>query len=1327
MSALLRPLLALLTFLTVLLALTTLVGRASMAVLHRFEAQINLVAAHYGAEVGGLRGEWHYLNPILRMDSARFAGGALHGLQVEVDLVRSALHNSLVIRRLYLDELELALVQDSQGRWQMGPARDTPGDPAQLLARLKHFWHTLEDVRLHQVQIRLARQLPASDAVAPVAVLPLSLYLRHTDGRLQGRLQLASMDPACADCGLDLGYDLRQQPLRRHFSGDLWLLAEDFILPAALREALPLGGGHLQLAGHWQLQDQQAQGWLALSAQALGLKLGQLHAGYWYSAGTLDLRQQRLRLQRNQLLLATPEHEFATTNLQLEAQWQQRPTLQARATALDVAPLMHVITAAVAEHLVSRQWLENLAVAGTVTELQGQLQLQPLQLGYRAEVLQTQLDHYKGSPLVRDLRAQVLGTEQLIEVQLGQQDLTLGFLDIYDHPTRFDHVSGRLLFYIAPNYFSLRGDQLAVRLGETRARGSFALAQPRQPADQRLLLDIDVQQIAAAEALPLVPNKLPAPLLDWLDTAVLAGQVDRARVALHAHLNKDFRHRRQIAVDLRVRDATLAFHPDWPIASALSGRVLVDAAGTHATLEQGSIQGIELRAGQLFVPEDGSLLRLDAVGRGAGADALAFWHASPLATWVPAVDASWQAGGVLDMDVSMELPLRESEEPLQLAVTADLLDLDLHMRDLNLSLTRLRGGLQYRYPLQVQAVGVTGELFSQPVLLAATSTDLGMQLDFVGQVQAPLLWDWLRLPVAAWAQGELDYLASLYIPGNGQPPWLEVASDMWGLQLDLPEGLGKATAEAWPTRVEARWLPTTTADTTLQIDIQVEDLGEARVMLEGGELQSGLVRFGATQVLEPVAEPSRWPLRPGLWVTGQLPPIRLGSQGSQDWAFTAADPLAALPDLPLAFDGLVISELRHGDLVLPEFALSGSLSAQQLALQFAGTGLAGALEIAADARPWRINLEYLRLAPLPEDYAQRMGAGMSGLDQRALPAMDVRLNALHIGDADWGSWQFSLRQRDAALQVMDVDVQLRGLRLSADEGLFWYYQGGTSLIGEIRAGDLGEVLPQWGFAPSVETRSLYLHADLYWPADPWAPSLASLEGRVQLRMQDGRFIEMQTGAGTQRILSLLNLAKIARRITMDFSDVFGRGIAFDELHAHVQLLDGQMHFLQPMVIDGTGSAFRINGQVNLLNNDLNAEMIVTLPVSDSLPWYAAYLAVANPIAAGAVLVGERLFRAQIEQMSSAKYRINGTLDDPRVSFQRAFPTAMEAVAPPVAVGSRGGRQDQQAMALPLVADMVLVPVLPPTLEDPLLPDPPPDLLTPNTDPAIAPLAPKETP
>ena len=66
-------------------------------------------------------------------------------------------------------------------------------------------------------------------------------------------------------------------------------------------------------------------------------------------------------------------------------------------------------------------------------------------------------------------------------------------------------------------------------------------------------------------------------------------------------------------------------------------------------------------------------------------------------------------------------------------------------------------------------------------------------------------------------------------------------------------------------------------------------------------------------------------------------------------------------------------------------------------------------------------------------------------------------------------------------------------------------------------------------------------------------------------------------------------------------------------------------------------------------------MIVTLPVNRNLPWYAAYSAIAvGPLTGAGVFIAQRLFKKQINAISSAKYKITGTVDEPVIEFISIF-------------------------------------------------------------------------
>ena len=68
-----------------------------------------------------------------------------------------------------------------------------------------------------------------------------------------------------------------------------------------------------------------------------------------------------------------------------------------------------------------------------------------------------------------------------------------------------------------------------------------------------------------------------------------------------------------------------------------------------------------------------------------------------------------------------------------------------------------------------------------------------------------------------------------------------------------------------------------------------------------------------------------------------------------------------------------------------------------------------------------------------------------------------------------------------------------------------------------------------------------------------------------------------------------------------------------------------------------------------------------MPLTKGLPWYAAYVALANPLAGLGVLVGERVLRKPLEQFSSAKYEVSGSLNDPELKLIGIFNNKLNKV------------------------------------------------------------------
>ena len=124
--------------------------------------------------------------------------------------------------------------------------------------------------------------------------------------------------------------------------------------------------------------------------------------------------------------------------------------------------------------------------------------------------------------------------------------------------------------------------------------------------------------------------------------------------------------------------------------------------------------------------------------------------------------------------------------------------------------------------------------------------------------------------------------------------------------------------------------------------------------------------------------------------------------------------------------------------------------------------------------------------------------------------------------------------------------------------------------------------------------------------------------------------------GALKILGIFDFASLARRFRFDFSDVIDEGLEFTKIQGKVALKEGNVVVLEPIVVDGSSGKFTVGGSMDFVTGELDNDMIVTLPVGRSLPWYAAYSAIATgPLTGASVMLARKFFKDQIDQISSA--------------------------------------------------------------------------------------------
>jgi uncharacterized protein YhdP len=212
--------------------------------------------------------------------------------------------------------------------------------------------------------------------------------------------------------------------------------------------------------------------------------------------------------------------------------------------------------------------------------------------------------------------------------------------------------------------------------------------------------------------------------------------------------------------------------------------------------------------------------------------------------------------------------------------------------------------------------------------------------------------------------------------------------------------------------------------------------------------------------------------------------------------------------------------------------------------------------------------------------------------------------------------------------------------------------------------DVAATLAALSLAPALQARKGSAKVDVRWADGVDAALFERLNGRISLRAENGQIPDVEPGAG--RALGLLSFAALQRRLTLDFSDLTRKVLAFDTVRGDFDLRDGSA-FTQNLVLKGPAAEVGLVGRTGLRERDYDQTVKVTGNLGGTL--VAAGTLAGGPAVGAAMLVFSRVFKEPLSGISRGYYRITGSWDKPdvqRIDANQAkqIDQAREAVPPP---------------------------------------------------------------
>ncbi|SDL59955.1 TIGR02099 family protein [Modicisalibacter muralis] len=875
---------------------------------------------------------------------------------------------------------------------------------------------------------------------------------------------------------------------------------------------------------------------------------------------------------------------------------------------------------------------------------------------------------------------------------VGRPGMQLAFPELYAAPMALDWASGKVSWALdgGSDAFSVTGERLKAVWRGARVDGDFHYASTNSHSSDvastgdsasgdsgKLELNLDMRDVDAIDT-PLMEwlpvDILDAELREWLAGGI-AGRVPHGTLHLEQTLDDDddtdesdntgqpasktdtdeFDGELRLALD--VEDGKLTYDPEWPALENVSGRLELVNETLHATVDHAETLGLVSEGTRVALEDE----RLSVTGpvQGPTQGLFRFLAEAP----IEGMDAfaRWRSEGRVIGELALDVPM-ENPEALEVDVQASVDAPSLTFSEIDLTLGNVNGALHYRHAKNTDFL--TGELgaraFEGPLL---ARFDVGGEgIAFEGRALARGLLQWAGM-------AQLDGLLSGYFPYSaqldlkGEEPHLSVESDLQGLAILLPPPFGKRLDEGVALHVEATPGQRLTVDLADRLRLRWRSLGPAPGQGQG---QIWLERWPAS---------AQWPGDQGWNVIWRTPRLYLGRWQSALAALgetPSDDAPASVASGPVAQPGTALPSLRRividtGCLHFDERCL-GSLeaSASPLAdgwrLDLAGTLMQGQASYRPNqTTPLSIDLTRLNLdtlMPQPTQMPELSEAIATAPEPKPLPGWldkvpsgDITIDTILRQGRRLGPLSASWQASPQRLRVAPLSLTLGEVTAAGE--LVWEASGPEASLTRSRlaltGGDLGSALKALGQPVAIRSARTQVESQLAWPGAPWQFALERSRGSIEVALEDGRFVTLDSPSA--RLIGLLNVDNLLRRLRLDFSDVTGEGTAFDSVRGSATLYGGRLQTRGPVEIDGPSTQFTLEGGVDLAARRLDMLLGITVPVSQNLP--LAAVLVGAPYVGGALFLADKIFGGWLDKVTRIHYRVQGPWTSPQITLENA--------------------------------------------------------------------------
>jgi len=1283
----------------VLLALYTSLGRQLIPLIETLELDIEQALSEQlgvAVNIESIKGDWVWFSPRIQVNHVQL-GDAEQGLKIQrleakLDVSASLFHRVPVFDQIKLSGVQIPFSEDEDSNWYLDQFLIKSSDDSQSAEEFwsgaKPLWLELlgqqGEIHLYNWQVSIQRH---NQAAKNIKVLDLRLRNNGLQHRLEGEIQL--------------GESAARLKTLFEVEGDLWDFSDHN------------GKGYLQLA------TQSWQPWIPDYSTAWQVEKLTAGARIWVEvdSGRIDNLDGYIDIPNFSLLKSSAEqsnegqptsekpHDISFENGRItlagrrngddwhlwfdsDVDWLSdvvppKPSgriswlpnieggVQLALNEIDLAQTSFWLEDF---QLLPEEYMEyitNLQPMGLVEQVRVNIIPQQEWLwGVSLDLSAASIQGWEGIPAVEELTATLDFSENKGLLKTKGINTQLHFPTLYENAWLLTDFKSEIFWQIDSGYLRLVAPSLRANYQKTSLHGSFSIYTPLQEnlIEPQLNLLLGIQNLELVDQKIFVPKDAAVEVSSWLNDNIISGQAKHASFLFSSSLAPELTDNSQtIQFYADIHNADFTYLPGWPEVTQVKANLMVDVPNVDVWVHRAATLGGELTPNTTQIKvrtdhADNTLMTLRGKMVGDASEGIKYFTQTPLQKEVNGAFDYWQAKGLVESELYAQVSLSDTNKPPQIRLNSRLKNVDIDVSDLDISFKKIKGMIEFDSELGVTAKGLQGETFSGLAVLdiksSVAESGFDIQINAKGQAQTEAIKTWLPLFLFKPISGELEYQLDLQLrPVERGGLLLNIASDLRGIQIDAPLPFMKKSEEVLPFTMSLKKIR------DLRIDFRYGELANGVMALEEGELKRGQVYLGTTQAYLPSDE--------GLSITGNIPHEVNAKAWWDFWN-----------DIKPEENGKVIAEnkpaiLTHIDLSASEVNawqqmmgpshIVGDYKWNQWDFDLDSKIMKGKISLPDDLSIHAIvmDLEYIHMPVEENDPNQNIEFGaaetidpLKDFDPRWIPSTDLKVAEIFLGTSNFGRWDMTMRQQDELTRIHVNDSLTKSLVIKGDIDWRKNEQGHSTHLNllRIQSKNLGDSQRAFRKTASVEAKKAKFDVDLSWQGSPARFNYGTLTGLAKVSIKDGVLVSDNTGA--LKAFGVLNFNSISRRLQLDFSDLYESGVSFDILKTRLSFDKGVATFVEPLLIDGPSAKFQSSGKIDFNTQEIDQKLVVTFPITSSLP-LVAVLAGLAPQIAGAIYVTEKLIGEELEQFTSASYTVSGTIENPKMKIDQAFDNELE--------------------------------------------------------------------